>query len=226
MPATFQLSKNSEVNVVVSHRADGDFNSDVVLKNVLQLRRRKLVDLPWTQLSEVHGLSSLWVNRPGEFDGETGDVLGTAENGVVLGVWVGDCAPVILIGNHSIVAAHAGWKGLRDGVLDSAATFMSEHGDQVIEGFVGPHIQQCCYEFGEQDLETMVNQFGETARGCDRQGRPALDVAACIRQFFNANKVPWLESGECTGCLSDKYFSHRVRGERERHIVGVWRTSR
>lgn len=225
MPATFQLSKNPAVNFVVSHRADGDFNRDVVLPDLLTSRRRKLVDLPWTQLSEVHGLSSLWVNSPGEFDGETGDVLGTAENGVVLGVWVGDCAPVVLIGNHSIVAAHAGWKGLRDGVLDSAVALMSEHGDQVIEGFVGPHIQQCCYEFGERDLETMVDQFGETARGCDRQGRPALDVAACIRQFFRAKKVPLLESGECTGCLSDKYFSHRVRGERERHIVGVWRAS-
>ena len=225
MPATFQLSKNPAVNVVVSHCADGDFNSDVVPDNVLQQRRRKLVDLPWTQLSEVHGLTSQWVNRPGEFDGETGDILGTAEIGAVLGVWVGDCAPVLLIGDHSIVAAHAGWKGLRDGVLDSAAAFMSERGDQVIEGFVGPHIQQCCYEFGEQDLEIMVERFGKTARGCDRQGRPALDVAACIRQFFNASKVPFLESGECTGCLSDKYFSHRVRGERERHIVGVWRTS-
>ena len=76
MPATFQLSKNPAVNFVVSHRADGDFNRDVVLPDLLTPRRRKLVDLPWTQLSEVHGLSSLWVNSPGEFDGETGDVLG------------------------------------------------------------------------------------------------------------------------------------------------------
>jgi copper oxidase (laccase) domain-containing protein len=225
MPATFQLPQNPTVNFVVSHRSDGDFNSDVVVADLLKLRRQKLVNLPWTQLSEVHGLTSVWVSQPGEFDGETGDVLGTDRKGVVLGVWVGDCAAVFLMGNHSIVAAHAGWKGLRDGVLDSAVALMLEHGDQLIEGFVGPHIQQCCYEFGEQDLETMVNQFGETASGCDHQGRPALDVAACIRQFFNAKEVPLLESGECTGCASDKYFSHRVRGERERHIVGVWRTS-
>jgi copper oxidase (laccase) domain-containing protein len=225
MPATFQLPKNPTVNFVVSHRSDGDFNSDIVVADLLKLRRQKLVNLPWTQLSEVHGLTSVWVSQPDEFDGETGDVLGTDRKGVVLGVWVGDCAAVFLIGNHSIVAAHAGWKGLRDGVLDSAVALMLEHGDQLIEGFVGPHIQQCCYEFGEQDLETMVDQFGETASGCDRQGRPALDVAACIRQFFNAKKVSLLESGECTGCASDKYFSHRVRGERERDIVGVWRTS-
>jgi copper oxidase (laccase) domain-containing protein len=229
MPATFQLSKNPSdnfaVNFVVSHRADGDFNSDVVELSILNTRRRALVDLPWTQLNEVHGLEARWVSDAGECDRETGDVVGTTLDHAVLGIWVGDCAPVILIGNHSIVAAHAGWKGLRDGVLDSAVALMSEHGDQVIEGFVGPHIQQCCYEFGEQDLETMVNQFGESARGCDRQGKPALDVAACIRQFFDARKVPLFETGECTGCLSDKYFSHRVRGERERHIVGVWRTS-
>ena len=225
MPATFQLPNHPLVNFVVSHRVDGDFNSDVVELSILNTRRRALVDLPWTQLAEVHGLETRWVSDAGECDRETGDVVGTTLDHAVLGIWVGDCAPVILVGEHSIVGAHAGWKGLRDGVLDSAALLMAEHGDHVVQGFVGPHIQQCCYQFGEQDLSMMVERFGFEARGVDKLGRTALNVAACIRQFFDARKVPLFATGECTGCLSDKYFSHRVRGERERHIVGVWRTS-
>ena len=59
MPAFFQLPNHSAVNavinIVVSHRADGDFNSDVVDIITLHERRRALVDLPWTQLNEVHG---------------------------------------------------------------------------------------------------------------------------------------------------------------------------
>jgi copper oxidase (laccase) domain-containing protein len=225
MPAYFQLPNHSSLNFVVSHRADGDFNSDVVDATTLNERRRALVDLPWTQLNEVHGVETQWVAGVGECDGETGDVVGTALNQTVLGIWVGDCAPVILVGEHSIVGAHAGWKGLRDGVLGSAASLLTQHGDRVVCGFVGPHIQQCCYQFGEQDLGLMVERFGFGARGVDKLGRPALNVAACIRQFFTARQVPLVETGECTGCLSDKFFSHRVRGERERHIVGVWRTT-
>jgi len=224
MPANFQLPSHPSVNFVVSHRRDGDFNSDVVDSGALDNRRRALIDLPWTQLQEVHGLGARWVARPGQCDGETGDVAGTAENEAVLGIWVGDCAPVVLIGEHTIIGAHAGWKGLRDGVLNSAESLMTEHGDHLIHGFVGPHIQQCCYQFGEQDLMIMIDRFGFEARGVDFLGRPALNVAACIRQFFDKRKIPLFEIGECTGCLSDKYFSHRVRKERERQIVGVWRT--
>lgn len=225
MPAYFQIPNCSSVNFVVSQRADGNFNSDVVDAVILDSRRRALIDLPWTQLREIHGIDAHWVDRAGECDGELGDIVGTAQNHAVLGIWVGDCAPVILIGARSIVGAHAGWRGLRDGVLDAAVSLMTQNGDHVIQGFVGPHIHQCCYQFGEHDLQIMVDRFGVTARGVDQMGCDALNVAACIRQFFATRNIPLFETEECTGCLSDKYFSHRVRGERERHIVGVWRTS-
>ena len=224
MPAIFTLPNNPTVHVVVSHRTDGDFNSDAVECDVLHSRRQRLAPLPWTQLSEVHGVNSHWVEHPGDRDGEIGDVVGTHVTNSVLGVWVGDCAPVFLIGEHTLIGVHAGWKGLRDGVLFAAETLMAERGDVTMQGFVGPHIRSCCYEFGASDLEIMVEKFGVVARGEDVIGRPALDVAACIRSFFTARNVPLTEFGECTGCHPDKYFSHRVRAERERQIVGVWRT--
>jgi len=224
MPAYFQIPNCSSVKFVVSQRADGDFNSDVVDALTLDSRRRALIDMPWTQPREVHGIDSQWVTRAGECDGELGDIIGTEQKDAVLGIWVGDCAPVILIGEHSQVGAHAGWKGLRDGVLGAAASLMTRHGDRVVHGFVGPHIHQCCYQFGEYDLQTMVDQFGVEARGVDQMGRDALNLEACIRQFFETRNIPLFETGECTGCSADKYFSHRVRGERERQIVGVWRT--
>ena len=223
MPAYFQIPNHPSVNFVVSHRADGDFNSDVVDADALDSCRRALIDLPWTQLREMHGIDAHWVDSAGECDGDLGDIIGTAQNNAVLGIWVGDCAPVILIGEKSIVGAHAGWRGLRDGVLDAAVSLMIQHGDRVVQGFVGPHIQQCCYQFGEHDLQIMVDHFGLEVRGVDLLGRDALNVGACIRQFFETKSIPLFETGECTGCLSDKYFSHRVRGERERIIVGVWR---
>jgi copper oxidase (laccase) domain-containing protein len=224
MPAIVQLPSIPTVNFVVSHRSDGDFNSDVVDRALLSSRRQELVALPWTQLSEVHGLDSRWVDTPGSHDGETGDVIGTDVNNAVLGIWVGDCAPVFLIGEHSVVAVHAGWKGLRDGVLAQAQALMRTHNDVAVHGFVGPHIGQCCYEFSESDLRVMADLFGSSARGLDHIGRPALNVAACIRSFFTSLDIPLTELGECTGCRAEQYFSHRVRGERERQIVGVWRT--
>ena len=65
MPAIIQLPGVSTVNFVVSHRSDGDFNSDVVDRTLLRSRRQELVALPWTQLNEVHGSDSQWVETPG-----------------------------------------------------------------------------------------------------------------------------------------------------------------
>jgi hypothetical protein len=56
------------VRVLVSRRAHGDFNLDLVATDVLERRRRALVDLPWTMLDEHHGTDVVRVGAPGEGD--------------------------------------------------------------------------------------------------------------------------------------------------------------
>ena len=78
-------------------RADGDFHADLVAPDELRRRQRAVVDLPWTFLDEVHGVEVVTVREPGQHTGARADAAVTDRAGAVLGIWVGDCAPVALV---------------------------------------------------------------------------------------------------------------------------------
>ena len=212
----------SDVRLCWTVRADGDFHRTDVALDELEQRRRALVDLPWTMLDEHHGTVAVRVDAPGEHDGAPGDIAITAVPGAVLGCWVGDCAPVVLIGERREVAVvHAGWKGLAAGVLDAAVDAFTE---PVVAAVLGPCIGPCCYEFGRDDLRSVaagVHADISTITSVTAAGMVALDVPAAVVAGLAHRGVPVEAVGGCTGCTYDG-FSHRVRGERERHVVAAW----
>lgn len=210
-------------HVTFSTRADGDFHLDDVPRDDLDRRRRALVDLPWSQPDEVHGTRVLEVTEPGEHDGAVADALVTRRAGAVLGIWTGDCAPVALFGEAGVIGAvHAGWRGLRDGVLEAAVTAMRRLGSGSVHAVLGPCIHPCCYEFGAADLAAMTDRFGASVLGRTRDGRPALDVPAAVEAALARLDVPLARASACTGCAGGRWYSHRVRGERGRQIMAVW----
>jgi hypothetical protein len=210
------------VNVRCSTVADGDFHRTLVPFVELEARRRALVDLPWTMLEHDHGVDVRHVRQPGEHDGSPGDVAVTDLEDAVLGCWVGDCAPVVLVGDRQAIATvHAGWRGLAAGVLDIASSAL---GDQPSAVVVGPTIGPCCYEFGDDDLAAVAGGLGVDVGAIAARtswGTVALDVTAAIAAVATRWSVPLVRLGGCTGC-SYPGFSHRVRHDAERHVVAVW----
>lgn len=210
------------VHVRCSTRDDGDFHRVDVPVDELDGRRRAFVDLPWSMLDEHHGVTACEVSRPGEHDGASGDVLVTGLDDVVLGCWVGDCAPVVLVGRgRRLAVAHAGWRGLAAGVLDVAATALDEPVERVV---LGPVIGPCCYEFGAADLAAVADGTGapvEALSGRTTSGALALDVTAAVAAFAARHAAAFDALGGCTGCTYPG-FSHRVRRDRQRHVVAVW----
>jgi hypothetical protein len=173
-------------------------------------------------LDEHHGLVARDVTRPGEHDGARGDVLATSVADAVLGCWVADCAPVVLVGDdRRIAVAHAGWRGLARGVLDVAATALAE---PVAHVLLGPVIGPCCYEFGPADLCAVADGIGvPPARVTVRRpgGTVALDVPAAVTAFAERLGAGWTRLGGCTGCTHPG-FSHRARRDPQRQVVAVW----
>ena len=225
MPALYGVPVRVDVHVMCTSAIDGDFNPLRTSRNVLEHRRRSLIDLPWTQLLEEHGTVVVDVVAAGDGDFAEGDVMVTSTPGSVLGIWTGDCAPVCIVGDRVIAAVHAGWRGIRDGVLDAAVAAVVRNGDSVRAAWIGPHIHPCCYEFGGDDLERMVELLGPGVSSVDRRGRPALDVDACVRSALErctGHAVEIRSVGHCTGCHPLGYFSHRVRGEEGRQVTAFW----
>ncbi len=148
-----------------------------------------------------------------------------------LAIWAGDCAPVVLCGaGGTLVAAHAGWKGLAAGVLDVAVGLVVDRGDRVEAAVLGPCIHAECYEFGPAELEAVVRGIaddgdadGATAAIAARTatGRPALDVPAAVAWGLRRHRIRLDTIGPCTAC-EPRWFSHRARADTARHAVVAW----
>jgi copper oxidase (laccase) domain-containing protein len=223
------------VHAVVSDRRHGDLHLIAVDGHDLEARRRALVDLPWTMLDEVHGTDVVEITRPGEQDRARGDVAVTSVDGAVLGVWVGDCAPIVVVApTGRFAVAHAGWRGILGGVLDTAVDVVLGRADGTASGdatgagpvaALGPCIGPCCYEFGAGEMARVADALDvplARLRRTTSWGTPSLDVPAAVEAVLARRGVPLARLGGCTGC-DGRWWSHR-RGDRGRQVLAAWRT--
>ena len=201
--------------------SDGDFRIDAAQPE-LEACRRRVIDAPWTWLTQVHGATVIEVDRPGDAAGVEADAAVTATVRAPLAIQTADCAPVLLVGDGVVGAAHAGWRGLVAGVLDATVEVMRRRSDGPIEALVGPHISASEYEFGADDLRELVQRFGPSAAATSSAGAPALDVTEVVRLSLERLGVVGTRFvGGCTGS-STRWHSHRVRGDRARQASVVW----
>jgi polyphenol oxidase len=215
------------VRWIVSERCDGDFHIGRVKPEVLRHRQRDLVDLPWTLVDQVHGTEIVEVGSPGQSNAVRADIVATSVEGAVVGVWVGDCVPLLLTSpDGRIVMAHVGWRGLVAGVVGVASRQL-----EASVAVIGPHIRPCCYQFSQPDVTTVATSIGVSPEMISPPSEThgvVLDMGAAVRFALQNEGITDLryEPGPgpvCTGC-DDRWFSHRVRSETERHVMAAWRS--
>ena len=218
-PAEWHLS--GDTRVVCTGWAQGDMSGDGPLA---ERRRRAVVDLPWTVLRQVHGARVVTVDHPGAAGGEPADGAVTRSRGAALAVLTADCAPIALASPEGVVGVvHAGWRGLRAGVVEATVQSMRRMGATRVEAVLGPCIHPCCYTFGEEELLEMESRLGHHLRSKDRQGRPALDLPAGVRgALHSAGATLAGEAGTCTGC-ADGLWSWRTGRTPRRQATVAWR---
>ncbi len=104
---------------------------------------------------QVHGRTALHVDRPQSLtDSPKVDALVTDQPGITLGILTADCAPVFLVDETVgvIGAAHAGWRGVSAGILESTIGVMGKLGANPsnITAAIGPCIGFDSYEVGPE----------------------------------------------------------------------------
>ncbi len=118
--------------------------------------------------------------------------------GLVPLVFVADCLPVALHGPGGIAMLHAGWRGLAGGILAAGAGAVG-----ATRAAIGPGIGPCCYEVGQEVLETFAG-LGDVAAG------RMLDLPEVARRLLAEAGVEEVESaGLCASCEAELFFSHR-----------------
>lgn len=207
-----------QVTIRCSSPADGDFHIDRD-RGALLARRRAFESGVWTQLDEVHGVTAYVVNQPGEHDFAVGDALVSRLDGVVLATWVADCAAVVFAGDGGVFgAAHAGWRGARDGVLEATVDAMRANGAGNVTALLVSSIGHCCYEFHDPEMAQMVDRCGEGVVRSTTWGAPSLSMPDVVGTLLAKVGVSMSDVSVCTRCHPERAYSHR-RGDSARHVV-------
>ncbi len=215
---TLDLNGDGRARIRFSDRRAGNFADGHPA-----LRDTTPADL-WTGLRQQHGSEVVVVASPGDRDGALADAAVTSMPGAILTVRTADCAPVALVAREGVVAAvHAGWRGLAAGVIEAAAATVRRLGGKDLRAYLGPCIHAECYEFGPEPLADLADHLGPAVIGRTAWGTPALDIPAAVRYALDRSGIEEIvEAGQCTACDAGRWYSHRARGEAERHVLATW----
>ena len=188
---------------------------DAVAENRDRLRR----DLGSHALVSVHQYHSdqvVEVERDWGRDRPKADAMVCRTPGLAIGILTADCAPVLLADTQGGVvgAAHAGWKGALDGVLEAVIDAMVARGAERgrITAVVGPLISQPAYEVGPEFVERFVDE--DRAHGRFFAGgegdRALFDLAGfCLHRLREAGIADAEWTGDCTYRQPERFFSYR-----------------
>jgi YfiH family protein len=208
------------VRVRCSERSDGDFHIELPASE-LAGRRAAFAPGEWTWFRQVHGSAVVRVTEPGGGSGETVDAGVTDLVGVVLAVQTADCVPVVMSADGAFAVVHAGWRGIVEGVIPAAATALRAIAPGEVSAVVGPHIRPAHYAFGPQELDAVAAVAGDAVRSITHDGEPALDMTAAVRAVLADVSVAAVEVIDAD-TADPEWFSHRVRGDRQRQVTAAW----
>ena len=112
-------------------------------------------------VNQVHSPDVVTVTGP--LDGRPrADAMVTATPGLALAVLTADCQPVLFADAQAgvIGAAHAGWRGALEGVLEATVQAMETLGArrEAISAVIGPCISQAAYEVGPEFLDAFRDE--------------------------------------------------------------------
>lgn len=189
---------------------------------IVALNRRRVADAmdvtpeALVGVHQVHSPDVLTVDAPLAGDKPKADALVTATPGLALTILTADCQPVLFCDPdaHVIGAAHAGWRGALDGVLEATLDAMEALGAtrENTRAVIGPSISQAAYEVGPEFLDAFMAESPENSRffANGAENRMQFDLPAFglhkLRQA-GVGQAEWTR--HCTYSDPDRFYSYR-----------------
>ena len=167
---------------------------------------------------QVHSAEALVVTEPWNRESAPRvDAMATATPGLALAILTADCVPVLLADREAgvIGAAHAGWRGALNGILEAALEAMLGLGARTGEtrAVIGPSIGAVSYEVGpEFPAPFLVRsaQDEDLFAPAGRDGRFLFDIVGYVARRLGALGLASVEAtGGDTCAETGRYFSYR-----------------
>ena len=198
-----------------------------VQENRARLRALLPAEPHW--LRQVHGARVTEARQAAAE--EEADACVARTPGEVCVVLVADCLPVLLCDRAGsvVAAAHAGWRGLSHGVLESTVAAMDPAGTDLL-AWLGPAIGPDAFEVGRDVLDAFT-AVDAGAAACFRSRPPRPDgapkwfadlYALARRRLAAAGVHAVFGGGLCTSSDARRFFSHRRDRRTGRQAALVW----
>ncbi len=184
---------------------------------------------------QIHSSDALYVDEPWSADARPRcDGLVTDSAGLALGVTGADCGMLLFADARAGVvgAAHAGWKGALDGMIEATIAAMVTRGARRgdIHVALGPAIAGESYEVGAEFVERFVAADRSHARfftPSTRVGHAMFDLPAFIEARVAASEVASFENLRIdtytneTRCFSYRRSVHRKEPDYGRLVSAI-----
>jgi hypothetical protein len=147
----------------------------------------------------------------------TADAVVTQRKGILLGVRVADCVPILLYDrrNSIVGAVHAGWRGTAARIMKKTVQTMVElfgSTPKDIIAAIGPSIRWQCYDVGSEVKEAVCEATGKGKYCISKKDKYFVDLSSANRIQALSSGIPgeniW-SSIECTRCNPEAFYSYR-----------------
>lgn len=164
---------------------------------------------------QTHSTTAIVIDVPLDPPREA-DAMVTATAGLALSILTADCQPVLFADHENAVigAAHAGWKGALDGVLESTLDAMEALGAKraTTRAVIGPAISQRAYEVGPEFFDRFMDDDAENSRFFaqgegDRMQFDLIGFGLHRLRSSGIGSASWI--GHCTYSDPERFYSYR-----------------
>jgi len=201
-----------------------DKKNDVLANRSLLLSQYSLPSSPkW--INQTH--SNIAVNADLISSIVDADASYSKKLGTVCGVLTADCLPVFVSNKEgtAVGIAHAGWRGLVGGIIESLIESFDGNSEDLIV-HLGPAISQLSFEVGEE-VKSQYLSKNKNFESCFTflNNKYYLDLYASARVVLRGFGISLISGGErCTYNESGQYFSYRRDGDqsgRMAHLIWI-----
>lgn len=199
-----------------------------VAENRRRLRNEAALPSEPQWLAQVHGI------QVADLDSDTprapADAAFTRRPDRVCAILTADCLPVLFAADSGEVvgAAHAGWRGLAAGVIETAFRALGVDPERLLV-WLGPAIGPQAFEVGGEVREAFLRQDEGSCEAFapSAAGRYLADLGLLARRRLGLLGITRIYGGgECTHASGHRYFSHRRDGNCGRQATLIWRSER
>lgn len=175
-------------------------------------------------LKQVHGIQVVDALSAGHH--AEADAIYSNQPDSVCAVLTADCLPLLFCNQQAtkVAAAHAGWRGLANGVIEATVAALQENNKDLMV-WLGPAIGPECFEVGQEVFDVFVSHDSQAASAFSRVDSEhyLADIYQLARLRLNQLGIKKIYGGGlCTYTDEERFYSFRKNKITGRMASMIW----